>query len=210
MSRWLRCSLVTLIVAVVVGLPAVWHRAQYAHAKRLCVVVPGKLYRSGQLTADGFRDAVRRLGIRTVVNLQDEYPDPDLKTSFLDRTTVKEAALLRELGVKYVFIAPDTLPRSQVPTARPEAIERMLAVMDNPANYPMLIHCRAGLHRTGCMSAIYRMEYEGWTPEQAVEEMKDHGFGDGECTAANFYVYEYVLTYRCGQRRGQPEKAAAR
>ena len=78
----------------------------------------------------------------------------------------------------------------------------MLAVFDDPSNYPILIHCRAGLHRTGCMAAIYRMEYQGWTPERAVDEMRAHGFGDFACTAANDYVYQYVLTYRRGVRKG--------
>jgi protein tyrosine/serine phosphatase len=167
------------------------------------VVVPGKLYRSGQMTAEGFRNAIERLHIRTVVNLQEEYPDPDLKESYFDGSQIKESEVCSELGVKYVFIAPDLLPRRQAPPGRPEAIEKMLAVMDDPSNYPLLIHCRAGLHRTGCMAAIYRMEYEGWTPEQAVEEMKEHGFGSKDCTAANDYVYQYVLTYRCGQRVGE-------
>src|SRR5205085_2218282 len=122
MARNLRGGLIVAIVVVVVVVPIVYYRATYAHAKRLRVVAPGRLYRSGQMPVRGFEEAVRR----------------------------------------------------------------------------------AGLHRTGCMAAIYRMEYEGWTPEQAVEEMKTHGFGDVACTAANDYVYQYVLTYRRGLRSGRP------
>jgi protein-tyrosine phosphatase len=65
-----------------------------------------------------------------------------------------------------------------------------------------LIHCRAGLHRTGVISAVYRMEYDGWTPQEALRELKDHGFGEFASTAANVYVQQYVLTY-------QPRRAAA-
>jgi tyrosine-protein phosphatase SIW14 len=103
-----------------------------------------------------------------------------------------------------VFIGPDLLPRGKAPLERPAAVEKMLRVFDDPKNYPILIHCKAGLHRTGCMAAIYRMEYQGWSPERAVEEMKDHGFGDGACTAANDYVYQYVLTYQREIRKGRP------
>jgi protein tyrosine phosphatase (PTP) superfamily phosphohydrolase (DUF442 family) len=205
MVRGLRWTLTAFIVFLVGVAPIVYYRADYSHAKRLRPIVPGKLYRSGQMTAEGFRDAITDLDIKTVVNLQEDYPDPDLRESYFDRSTIKETELCRRLGVKYVFIAPDTLPRNQVPSHRPEAIEQMLAVFDDAENYPILIHCKAGLHRTGCMAAVYRMEYQGWTPEQAVEEMKDLGFGDRACTAANDYVYQYVLSY---QPRHSAERGA--
>jgi hypothetical protein len=76
---------------------------------------------------------------------------------------IKESALCRQLGVRYVHVAPDLLPRRVVPDSRPRAIDRLLAVLDDPTVYPVLIHCRAGLHRTGVMTAVYRMEYEGWS-----------------------------------------------
>ena len=199
---WLRGVLVGAIVCVIVVVPFVYYRATYAHAKRLRVVDPGRIYRGGQMTEAGFEEAIRRFGIHCIVNLQDEYPDPDLARGYFDRRTVKESDLCRRLHVKYVFIGLDTLPRRQVPPDRPRAVEEMLAVFDDPSNYPILIHCRAGLHRTGCMAAIYRMEYQGWTPERAVDEMRAHGFGDFACTAANDYVYQYVLTYRRGVRKG--------
>jgi hypothetical protein len=210
MVRW---TLAAFIVSLVGGLPIVFHRAEYAHHKRLCTIVPGRVYRSGQMTAEGFRDAIVDLDIRTVVNLQEDYPDPDVRESYFDGSTIKESELCRELGVKFVFIAPDTLPRNRVPPERPDAIEKMLKVFDDPTSYPVLIHCRAGLHRTGCMAAVYRMEYQGWTPEQAVEEMKEHGFGgfgDFACTAANDYVYQYVLTYQPGRREARGKRQEAR
>ncbi len=210
MARYLRGALVGVIVFLVAVVPVVYYRATYAHSKRLREVVPGRVYRSGQMTASGFEDAICLYGIRTVVNLQDEYPDPDVARGYFERGTVKETELCRRLGVRYVFLSLDTLPRRQVPAHRPAAIEEMLDLFDDESNYPLLIHCRAGLHRTGCMVAIYRMEYEDWTPEQAVEEMKAHGFGDEACTAANDYVYQYVLAYRRGFRNGRPVEKAAR
>ncbi len=204
MSRWLHWSPIAFIVLVVVVAPVVYYRAQYAHSKRLRTIVPGRLYRSGQMTAEGFRDALQSLGIKTVVNLQDDYPSPDLERTYFNRGTIKETELCREMKVRYVFIAPDVLPRDWTPAQRPEAIEKMLEIFDDPKNYPLLLHCKAGLHRTGCMAGVFRMEYQGWTPEQAVEEMRTNGFGDKDCTAANDYVYQYVLSYRPGLRRGHP------
>ena len=40
------------------------------------------------MTADGFRDAIHRLGIRTVINLQEEAPDPNLPRSYFDSSKV--------------------------------------------------------------------------------------------------------------------------
>jgi protein tyrosine/serine phosphatase len=90
--------------------------------------------------------------------------------------------------------------RRHLQDERPQAIDQFLEVMDKPESYPVLIHCRAGLHRTGMMTAIYRMEYEGWTPRGAFQEMKANGFGEFVCSSANDYVMEYVLTYRPGMR----------
>src|SRR5207302_7617818 len=137
MTGYWRWMLVGAILVVVVVVPVVHYRAAYAHSKRLRVVTPGRVYRSGQMTVAGFEDAVRRYGIRTIVNLQDEYPDPDVSCGYFDRSSVKETEVCRRLGVRYVFLSLDTLPRRQVPAHRPAAIEKMLRLFDDPSNYPM-------------------------------------------------------------------------
>lgn len=153
------------------------------------------------MTAEGFRHAVETYGIRCVVNLQNEdEKDRDLVRSWWDGRKVTEAEFCKELGVKYIQLAPDLVPRTSRPGTRPKVIEEMLRVYDDPGNYPILIHCKAGLHRTGILSAIYRMEYEGWTPDQAYRELGLHGFGK-ECHEANDYVREYVLEYQPGLRQ---------
>jgi protein tyrosine/serine phosphatase len=192
--------MVALIVGIIGVAPVLFYRSVYGHDKRLRVVTRNLVYRSGQLTAAGFTDAKERLHIKTIINLQDDFPDPDLDLSFLDRRTIKESELCRRIGVRYVFIGPDLVWRKRVGIDRPEAVEQFLAVMDDPDSYPVLIHCKAGLHRTGVMTAIYRMEYEGWTPSQAVQEMKHLGFGEWACTSYNDYVKQYVLSYKPGVR----------
>jgi tyrosine-protein phosphatase SIW14 len=197
-GRWFFGVLIAVLVTVV---PVVRYRWVYTHCKRLREVVPGQFYRSGQMTADGFTEAVERFHFRTIINLQDEYPDPDVSVHYFGGATIKESALCRKLGARYVFIPPDLILRRLVPTQRPEAIERFLAIMDDPASYPVLVHCRAGLHRTGVMVAVYRMEYEHWTPYQAIAELKANGFGEWPCTAANDYITQYVLAYKPGIRK---------
>lgn len=203
MVRW---SIIAALIVVLVGAPIVYFRGVYDTYKRLRVVEPGRVYRSGQMTAEGFADAVERYGVRTIINVQDEVPDPDIAISFWGRQIVKESELCRELGVKYVHLMPTLLPRRLIPQQRPPAIDQLLSVLDDETSYPVLIHCHAGLHRTGILTAVYRMEYQHWTPEQAFLDMKAQGFGPWVCTSANDYVKQYVLTYQRGIRN--PSRAA--
>jgi protein-tyrosine phosphatase len=184
-----------------VAWPYFYFRYVYTHAKRLHTVVPGQFYRSGQLTAEGFRDAVKELGIRTIINVQDDVPDPDLDLNFLHLSTVPESELCRQLGVRYVNLAPDLVTHNHLHDSYPTVIDQFLDLMDRKDTYPALIHCRAGLHRTGVLCGVYRMEYQNWSPASAFRELKAHGFGEFACTAANDYVYQYVLTYQPRSRR---------
>jgi tyrosine-protein phosphatase SIW14 len=185
------------IVLLVGVMPVVWYRAVYAHGKRLRLVDPDRgFYRSGEMTAEGFVDAFDRLGIRTVINVQDDFPDPDLNLTFFNRNTVRESELCARHGVRYVALAPDLIPRRTVGPHHPEVIDQFLSILDDERNFPVLIHCKAGLHRTGVLCAVYRMEYQGWSSDAAYAELKAHGFGDWVCTSANDYVEQYVLAYR--------------
>jgi protein tyrosine/serine phosphatase len=203
MATWTRWVLGLGLAVLLTVVPFVYYRYSYTDMKRLRVVQPGVLYRSGQLSVDGFTRAVLRYRIRTIVNAQDEWPDPDVVGNWFNTGTIKESELCRQLGVNYVHLAPDLISRRRVPRDRPGAVDRFLEIMDDPANHPVLLHCRAGLHRTGVLAAVYRMEYQGWGQLQAIEEMKEHGFGAFFCTTANDYVTQYVLTFRPGVRKGK-------
>lgn len=206
MPGWLRWTMGLGLAVTVVAVPVFHYRWSYVHTKRLREVDPGKLYRSGQMTVAGFREAVDRYHIRTIVNAQDEFPDPDIALDYAGVRTVKERELCQELGVKYVFLAPDLIPRRQVPGRRPEAIDRFLDLMDDPNNYPVLVHCKAGLHRTGVLVAVYRMEYSRWPLRDAVHDLKANGFGDSACTSANDYIVQYLLAYRPGVREAAAQR----
>jgi len=202
MSTALRWFLIACICFIVVVVPIGYYRYVYDNNKRLRVMVPGRVYRSGQMTVPGFTDAVHRLHIKTVINVQDDVPDPDLDLSFWDTRTIKESELCKKLGVRFVQLAPDLISRREVPEHRPATIDQFLTLLDDESVYPVLIHCRAGLHRTGVLAAIYRMEYEGWSHEDAYRELRAHGFGEWVSTCANLYIQEYVLSYQPGQRHG--------
>src|SRR5687767_2136145 len=197
-TRWV---LGTVLATLIVAVPAVRYRAIYSTEKRFREVTPGKFYRCGQLSADAFRKEIRAHGIKTVINLQDEAPDPLLANGYWDEPHIRESQVCAEEGAKLVFLSfagqRGLLDRNVAsPTRRPLVIDDFLKVCDDPNSYPILVHCMAGLHRTGALTAVYRMEYEGWSVADAVRELRANGYGDRKATTANDYIYEYLYLYQ--------------
>jgi tyrosine-protein phosphatase SIW14 len=191
--RWL-CGAV--LAGFMVYAPFLYYRYALEHSKRLRPVVEGRVYRSGCLTADGFRDAIRKYGIKTVITFWDENPDPTLRASRFNSESIKESELCKSMGVNYKYIFVELLPETRAGKEPLRAVSEFLDVMDDESNYPVLIHCKAGLHRTGVMAAIYRMEYDGWSQGDAMRELKSHGFGHFVANTSNEYILQYVMAYQ--------------
>jgi tyrosine-protein phosphatase SIW14 len=194
--------------AIAIGPPVALHRAQYVHAKRLREVEAGKLYRSGQMTSEGFRETIERFHIKTVVNLQHEDPDPMLVAHWLGKQTLRESELCKQLDVNYKLITPDLLPQGNTLTTEPPAVKDWLEILDKEENYPILLHCRAGLHRTGRLTAIYRMEYHGWSPGEALRELRANGYGYEMASESDDYVIQFIQNYRPRANKGQAKLPA--
>jgi protein tyrosine phosphatase (PTP) superfamily phosphohydrolase (DUF442 family) len=113
------------------------------------------LYRSEQPTAEGFRN-LEKLGIRTVINLRFFNSDDD------------EAE-----GTKL------NLQRVKILTWRAgdDHVIEVMRLLRQKENGPFLIHCQHGADRTGLMSAMYRMLEQDWTPQEALAELIDGGYG---------------------------------
>jgi uncharacterized protein (TIGR01244 family) len=124
---------------------------------RQYIVEPGEFYRSAQMPPEDLVDFCRRHDIRTVVNLRAYEPG--------DPTGIRERAALEAAGIRYV-----PLPSRQVPT--PDLVQRFLDLLDQPGSRPILVHCEHGVGRTGVFTAIYRMEVQGWSNEDALREAR--------------------------------------
>lgn len=177
-------TFVGLLAVLTLALPVGYYRYQYTELKRVRVVTEGKFYRSGQLTQKGFTEVIEKFGIRTIINLQDEDNDPSLGKG------LHEAEFCKKMGVNYVY-----LPPLLVAEGEPSTIEEFLAVCDDRNAYPILIHCKAGLHRTGTMAAFYRIEYEGWTAQAAMRELQINGFSLKQLHVKNPYIKNYLVDY---------------
>jgi protein tyrosine/serine phosphatase len=115
-------------------------------------------YRGGQPGAQDFAD-LAALGVKTVIDLQADG-------------IAAESAEVQRAGMKYIRIGMTT---SVAPTSA--QIEQFLGIVNDPANQPVYVHCAGGRHRTGVMTAVYRMTQQQWTPDQAFKEMKTYKFG---------------------------------
>jgi protein tyrosine phosphatase (PTP) superfamily phosphohydrolase (DUF442 family) len=94
--------------------------------------------------------ALKDQNFSTIVNLREVHTQAEYAAS---------------LGLNYY-----TLPIQNVQPS-PDKVELFLEILSDESNYPILIHCGQGIHRTGVMSAIYRIEMQNWSNEQAAEEM---------------------------------------
>jgi protein tyrosine/serine phosphatase len=113
------------------------------------------LYRSEQPTAEGFRN-LEKLGIRTVINLRYFNSDDDEASG--------TALNLRRVKI-LTWRAGD------------DHVLEVMRLLRQKENGPFLIHCQHGADRTGLMSAMYRMLEQNWTPQEALAELVDGGYG---------------------------------
>ncbi len=59
-----------------------------------------------------------------------------------------------------------------------DILAALRAIQTAEANGPVLMHCKHGSDRTGLISAMYRVVVQGWSKEDALNEMTLGGFGD--------------------------------
>jgi protein tyrosine/serine phosphatase len=160
----------TFIALGLFGAP--WGFAHFRHSqiRNFHIVRDGVLYRSGQMSISGLKRVIHDYGIKTVVTLRDAYYPGNLPPDLAEQHFCEAEEL------NYVRITPRTWWASDGSVPAEKGIRQFLEVMDDPANYPVLIHCFAGSHRTGAYCAVYRMEYERWTNAEALAEMKAFGY----------------------------------
>jgi protein tyrosine phosphatase (PTP) superfamily phosphohydrolase (DUF442 family) len=69
-------------------------------------------------------------------------------------------------------------------------VQQFFATVLDSAKRPVFFHCRRGADRTGVFAALYRIEVDGWTNAQAIEEMQAFGFSERYGTLSR-YVRDY-------------------
>ena len=114
------------------------------------------LYRSAMLDSADVAQ-LQALGVKTVISLR----------SFHSDTQVLEGS-----GIRAVRIPINTWAIRDK-----HVIETMRSIRAAEQQGPVLLHCLHGADRTGMMAAMYRMLYQGWPREKAIDELKNGGYG---------------------------------
>ena len=132
-------------------------------------------FRGAQPIGSDYAD-LAKLGIKTVINL---IGDSDLDSM--------EQSSVEKQGMHYVIIPMST---RKAPT--PQQLETFLAIVNDAKSQPVFVHCVGGRHRTGVMTAVYRMITDGITGVEAFKEMKRFNFGpDFLHPEFKRFVYEF-------------------
>jgi protein tyrosine/serine phosphatase len=112
-------------------------------------------WRSAQPAPHNIR-ALRRRGLRTIVNLRGER---------LCGSYWLEQAICERKGIKLINfqLRSRAAPTAAEIKAARDLLERI--------EYPVLLHCKSGADRVGLMSALYRLFREGAPPAEAKREL---------------------------------------
>ena len=153
-----------ILVSVLVIAAIFWAKSYFYDYKinhNFKVISEGKVYKSGVIPPEDIANFVKEHQIKSIIDLRfpgtgDDVNNPEIPVELIAEK--KAAAKIK--GLNYFNIGSDQVPK-------PENLEAFFKVMDNKANYPVLIHCFHGVGRAEMYSAIYRIEYENWDRDEA-------------------------------------------
>jgi tyrosine-protein phosphatase SIW14 len=189
---------VVITLLLIIG-PVAYAFHVQAQMRNFAAVQEGVLYRSGQMSLAGLKQVIFDHGIRTVISLRDAAvpgePPPDRK----------EEKYCREMEIGYYRLPPREWWAPSGPAPVEDNVRKFREVLANPDNYPVLVHCFAGIHRTGAYVAIFRMEHEHWSNAEALAEMKRWGYYNLDYEAD---VLGYLEQYSPTWKRQDPQAEA--
>jgi protein tyrosine/serine phosphatase len=124
-------------------------------------ITEGKVYKSGAIPPEEIESYVKKYNIKSIIDLRfpgtgDDVNNPEIPAEL----TAEKQAIAKIPGLNYFNDGSDQVPNQK-------NLDIFFKIMDNPKNYPVLIHCYHGIGRAQMYSAIYRIEYEGFSNEDA-------------------------------------------
>jgi protein tyrosine phosphatase (PTP) superfamily phosphohydrolase (DUF442 family) len=119
--------------------------------------VEKNFFRSAQPDATGFKGLSTTHGVRSVISLRAFNADEPL-------------AMGLDLKLKRVRINTWNIKRADV-------VDALQNLRRASGDAPVLLHCQHGADRTGMISALYRILYQGWSKDVVLDEMQNGMFG---------------------------------
>lgn len=122
------------------------------------VVAPG-IWRSAD-TDEAALKRMKQQGLKTLINLR---RSPSNHRS--------EQDIAEKLGINYYHYPMN-------PKVRPDGrvLREILALINDPANQPVLFHCRSGKDRTGLIAGLYKIQYMEADVQTVYEEALLYGY----------------------------------
>jgi hypothetical protein len=157
-----RAPAVLLLLCIAVG-ATIWWRdggSRLFFPRLWDVVVPGFLYRSGQIHARLIEDVLREHRIDLVIDLaRDRFGDPHARA---EREAIERLGI-RRLAFEDLGGSGRGNPMSYV--------EALAAIAEaQRAGSRVLVHCSAGSERAGGAVMLYRTLFQGWSGTDAYAE----------------------------------------
>ncbi|MDR8367909.1 dual specificity protein phosphatase family protein [Pseudomonas sp. JL3] len=146
----------TLAYADDTALPRSAEWAQLVEAKYNLFQMSPTLYRSA-LPDRGAVALLEKLKVDTVINFLPEADSTWLSTP----------------GITQI-----QLPYRTNHVDDSDVLKALRTIQTAEAKGPVFMHCKHGSDRTGLMAAMYRVVVQGWSKEDALNEMTQGGFGD--------------------------------
>lgn len=118
-----------------------------------------QLFRSAQPDATGFRN-LAGLGIRSVISMRQTVSDAPMAAGTglaVYRVPMKSRHVAEKNGAKVVQVMRD--------------------LRYGLTQGPVLVHCHHGADRTGLIAALWRILYQGWSRQAAIDELIEGGYG---------------------------------
>jgi tyrosine-protein phosphatase SIW14 len=139
------------------------------------------LYRGGRPTLAGLQK-LKALGVKTIIDLQggDLLSPLAFYVKWTEKGELPENIAIEnkqatDLGMNFHNIPLDSLEKI---TPKEETdIDKILAIIHDPNNQPVFVHCEHGKDRTGMIIAMERVAFEGMDPVKAREEWIADGHG---------------------------------
>jgi tyrosine-protein phosphatase SIW14 len=133
------------------------------------------LYRGAQPNEEGL-EQLKRLGIDTIVDLRGE-----------ERVLMeKERKHAESLGMHLVNI-----PGNGWSPPGDEQIAQFFSLIHERPRRRIFVHCWLGSDRSGVFIALYRIAFDGWTPEEALREMRAFHFKGFWHPAMKAYIRDF-------------------